>query len=234
VASGSSDGTVVLWDVPGRNARRTLNVGQPVHALAALADGGVLFTVQDGTVRRWYPSTGSRTILSVRHFGEVHDVAVSPEDRLLASAGDDGVRLSWLGAGASDVLAGTNGVASAVTFARDGSMLVSGENSGAVRIWQLPPTERGEFDAWLARQAPWRVEDGRPVANTFPGLGHWVLEPSAVQPDQRDAGEPASGPPDGEAPSRRARCEARCREDEGTGALRSGVTLEDCYATCAP
>src|SRR5262249_1439693 len=83
IASGSRDGTVILWDIadPARaSLRRKLegNAGA-VWAVAYSPDGkSIASGNDDGTVKLWYPATGRERCTLVGHAAKVNPLAVSP------------------------------------------------------------------------------------------------------------------------------------------------------------
>jgi WD40 repeat protein len=98
LASGLSDGTVVLWDVtdPARATRTATLTGQAgdLTALAFSPDGHLLASASpDGTVFLWDVASPARVTLVATLTGQargVSAVSFSPDGHLLASGSDDG------------------------------------------------------------------------------------------------------------------------------------------------
>src|SRR5436190_1394649 len=79
LASGSEDGTVRTWEVPGGRPLLTLGAGgHTVLALAFTADGGTLAGAALGELHRWDARSGDlQSLLAGRWDGS--DVALSPD-----------------------------------------------------------------------------------------------------------------------------------------------------------
>ncbi|RJP39918.1 MAG: WD40 repeat domain-containing protein [Phycisphaerales bacterium] len=138
VASGWSDGNVRLWRVSDGALLRTLtgHAGY-VESVVFFADGQTLASCgawpNGRTVKLWRVSDGS-LIRTLEHGRQVHDVAISADENLLASAGSDGLKLWQVSDGTlvrTMPLTPTN----AVSFSPDGRVLVSG--GGTVRLWRV-------------------------------------------------------------------------------------------------
>jgi len=149
LASGSSDGTVRLWDVQTRQPLGEPLVGhsEPVNSMAFSPNGktlvsgsGDLTGRNDNTVRLWDVKTRKqRGKPLVGHSKYVYSVAFSPNGRIIASGSSDTVRL-W------DVktrkqrgkpLVGHSSLVMSVAFSPDGLILASGSNDNTVILWNV-------------------------------------------------------------------------------------------------
>ena len=95
LATGGADGRVKLWTLAGQETA-SLREGSPINSIAfAPARARLAVTADSGRVGVWDISTPSRPreVASVRHEAAAHLVAFNQDASLLASAGDDGIRL---------------------------------------------------------------------------------------------------------------------------------------------
>jgi WD40 repeat protein len=145
VASKSHDGTIRLWNASTGDPVRTIptDVIDRVTEMAFSADGQVL-VVGDagGSVRLWEVASGEERSPLRWHTGDVNSVAVSPDNRFLASAcsSDRKVTITDLktmqrvhtleppGDGKAEVR---------VAFAGDGRTLAYGGWDDKVRLWDV-------------------------------------------------------------------------------------------------
>lgn len=114
---------------------------QAVTRATYLADGTVFTSSLDGSVRRFTPSNGQQNF-KADHGAPVHDLALSANGQLLASAGEDmTVKLWTAGNGAAQpnpVLEGFTGAVRRVAFSADNTRLVaSGAIAGEVNVYDV-------------------------------------------------------------------------------------------------
>jgi WD40 repeat protein len=141
VVSGSSDGTLRVWDTTSGQCLRTIPGAQlGAYAVAVSPDGSrAAAGCKDGVLREFHLTDGSLLRELEGHLGYVRSAAYTPDGtRLLSSAGDGSIRV-W----ALDklepiaVLQGHRGGVLGIAVSPDGERLLSGGRDGTVRLWDL-------------------------------------------------------------------------------------------------
>jgi WD40 repeat protein len=139
VASGGSDGTILLWDAATGRPRRALRGHEgEVNCVHFSPDGRRLASASDdGTVRLWdLPGDGPSAVLG-RHTGSVGTAVFAPDGRTLVSGSDEGVIRIWDVAGRTlrrQWNAHDKSV-HVVLFSPDGRLLASGARDDPVKVW---------------------------------------------------------------------------------------------------
>jgi WD40 repeat protein/serine/threonine protein kinase len=128
---------VLLWDVPSRQRRVTLQHGPAVHSLAFDPDGKTLATGSaDATVKLWDLSEVTEQATFATQKGSVLALAFAPDGRTLASVGGGGVLQLWDVASRKS-RATLPARAAAVAFAPDGTALAAAGPDGGVHLWDV-------------------------------------------------------------------------------------------------
>ncbi|WP_289942129.1 AAA family ATPase [Streptomyces sp. S.PNR 29] len=138
LASAGGEGVVRLWDVADRRLIAVL----PGHTdyvmdVAFSATANVLASAGfDGTVALW---DLDRSVLISHPLREVGALALSPDGRTLAVAGDNRKVELWdlPGRRRAATLAGHTGAVRSVAFSPDGHVLATAGNDGTTRLWDL-------------------------------------------------------------------------------------------------
>ena len=96
-SSGSSDGTIQLWDVArGEHIRTLKGHTDTVRSLAFSPDGTILVSGSvDDTLRKWDTNTGSMLRKLVGHSNDIRTVAFSPDGKMIASGSKDTTVRLW-------------------------------------------------------------------------------------------------------------------------------------------
>jgi hypothetical protein len=137
---GNGTGNVKLYEVGSWKVRATLDVPPKVavSSVAFAPDSKILATANsDGTVRFWDAANGK--VLYTLPTGRVDCAVFSPDGRLLATGGDNAVKL-WAVA-TREMLIALPGVGwlrvNTLAFSPDGTMLASGSADRVVRLWDV-------------------------------------------------------------------------------------------------
>ncbi|NBO92316.1 MAG: WD40 repeat domain-containing protein [Planctomycetia bacterium] len=163
IASGSTDGVLKVGE-------RTVTAHKGgvfalVFAASLLYSGG-----SDKMIRAYDPSPLKEQFILRGHTGRIRALAVSPDNKWLASggSGDDRARLWPLGKpSAARVLQGTNRRIDSLAFMEGGKVLVVGDRDGKISVWDV---ESGrERTSWNAHSGP---------INALTLLGDWVVSGS--------------------------------------------------------
>ncbi|MHA7876837.1 c-type cytochrome [Roseivivax sp.] len=142
VATASFDNAVGLWE--GGTPHWHDGHAAAVNAVIFLSEREAVSAADDFDLIRWDLATGAATRLT-GHRGKV--VALAASERLIASAGWDGVIGLWpRDGGPGRFLSGHDGPVNDLAFAEGGAVLYSASADGSLRIWDLPAgTERARL-----------------------------------------------------------------------------------------
>jgi WD40 repeat protein len=144
LASGSEDGSVVVWDLATGKARFQFENpllgywGYGIRSLAFSKDNRILVTGGDqGYLSRWDMASGEELPRLQSQYGLLFSIALSPDGRRLASACGDGTVQIWDFPNEQPLflLRGHEYGAWSVTFTGDGKQIATGAGDGMVRIW---------------------------------------------------------------------------------------------------
>lgn len=146
VLSGSRDRTLRLWDAAsGQEVRRFAGHFDRINGVAfspdgtrALSGSGGFASPRDNSLRCWLVATGEEWYCQ-KHERDVVCVAVSPDGRLVLSAGDDPLLRLWdapTGRPVGSLSGHADHVYTAV-FSPDSRRVLSGGRDRTVRLWDV-------------------------------------------------------------------------------------------------
>jgi len=149
IAIGGGDGVITLWQL--RDDKKLASLVGNVSSLDAIAinSTGDLIAVgcADGSIKLWrLPTTTFSIYLEIEpflelkgHQGQVMDLCFSPDDKLLYSAGADGLIKIWYPNGGIELghlkISDDNRIF-CLSLSEDGRILAAGGVDGTVKIWQ--------------------------------------------------------------------------------------------------
>ena len=144
-SSGSSDGTIQLWDVKsGKHIKTLKGHTEMVRTLAFLPDGKILVSgSDDDTIRMWDVATGRENRILSGHSNDVKSVTFSRDGKMLASGSKDAsVRLWDAKTGRFlPTLRGHFWAIKAVAIAPDGKTVVSADDRN-ILLWDWKKLEK--------------------------------------------------------------------------------------------
>jgi WD40 repeat protein len=151
IATASDDNTARIWDAATGTRRATLKGHDgAVLDVTFSPDGSLIATASDdNTARIWDAATGARRGTVTGHTIKVNAVAFSPDGSLLATASDDSTARIWSLTGNRQIaglfrwtprlhriIRHNLDVVTAIAFSPDSSLIVTGSEDTAARVWQ--------------------------------------------------------------------------------------------------
>lgn len=142
LASGSSDGTVRLWDVAGGTQFRAIaSHSETIISVAfspdgrLLASGSLHATRLNGTVELWDVARGTQ----LRSIEKSSSAAFSPDGEVLATTSEDGTVKLWEVASWSQIrsLEGQSSPVISVAFSPDGKLLAGASPGSSIKLWEV-------------------------------------------------------------------------------------------------
>ena len=151
LASGSSDGTVKLWDVETQTNIATLEGHTAAVFSVAFSPNRMLLASGsfDGTVKLWDANAHTNIATFEGHAAEIASVAFSPDGTTLASGAGDGIIKLWDVAthqntatfgGYDAAILEAGGWFTPVAFSPDGTTLASGAMD-SLQLWEVATKE---------------------------------------------------------------------------------------------
>jgi WD40 repeat protein len=140
LASGSTDGTVKLWNLAtGRNVSILKGHQDRVGPLKFSPDGKLLASGSDDRTVRLWEVASRRAVATFRgHRDKINDLVFSPDSRILASGSEDHTARLWDTASRREIpsLIRHEGWINSVAFSPDGRLLATGSIE-AIKLWDV-------------------------------------------------------------------------------------------------
>jgi len=158
-ASGSSDQTVIVWDIDAGVAVRVLaGHDAAVNACAFSADGALIVSAgADRSVRLWERASGKELAVLHRHRHIVTSCAFTADGGFVVCGGADGslAVIDVRGDAPARAISGHTDWVNDCAVSRDGRLIVSAASDGGVKLWDatlpaLPDRPRVHTDWVLA------------------------------------------------------------------------------------
>jgi WD40 repeat protein len=146
LATGSADGTTMVWNASSGRRIDVFRSSKGVTAVGFSPDGKLLATGSvDSTVTIWDVTSDAQKFLLFAHTNPVTALAWSPDGRVVASASHDRTARLWrvqtaVGAGSlAATLVGHRDTVDSLAFSADSTRLITGSDDGTARVWDATP-----------------------------------------------------------------------------------------------
>jgi hypothetical protein len=140
LATGSSDKTIKLWNLDGKEIRTLRGHDSYINSVSFSPDGKTLATgSSDETIKLWNLDTGKEIFTLQGHDSSINSVSFSIDGKTLATGSEDKTIKLWnLDTGKEiRTLRGHNGYVNSVSFSPDGRTLATGSEDKTIKLWNL-------------------------------------------------------------------------------------------------
>ncbi|MBD2178883.1 PD40 domain-containing protein [Pseudanabaena sp. FACHB-1998] len=149
IASGSSDNTIKLWSLEGKELQTFKGHSAIVWSVAFSPDGKTIASgSRDATIKLW--NLEGKVLQTLKgHSGLVASVAFSPDGSTLATGSSDRTVKLWNLEGKElQTFKGHSDSVWSVTFSPDGKSIATGSDDRTVKLWNLEGKELQTFKGY--------------------------------------------------------------------------------------
>jgi WD40 repeat protein len=140
ILGAGADGNIYLWNASDGSLIRYLEGnGNPIRTIQISPDGQtVVAGSDDKTLSMWNVASGVRFISITAHYKPVNFISISPDSKIAASASDDNSFILWDTTNGKQIrLTSVESGVRSLAFTKDGTGIISGEQSGTVDLWDI-------------------------------------------------------------------------------------------------
>lgn len=127
-----------IWQMPEGSYLKTIEGATGIMAINSSSN--ILVTADQYTIKFWNFPEGSLLKTLNAHSNTIRSIALSPDNKLLASGGDDNEIKLWTFPEGNfiKVLSGHLFSVTSLVFSPDGNYLLSGSADSTIKIWAIP------------------------------------------------------------------------------------------------
>ncbi len=138
IVSGSSSGTIRIWDMNGRELANCRGHESTVYSLCVTADSKIVSGSKDRTVRMWNMQ-GEALGVCRGHEGSISSVCVTKDGKIISGSQDGTVRI-WNMTGRELARCRHKNAVTSVRMTKD-DKIISGCHDGTIGIWDMEGRE---------------------------------------------------------------------------------------------
>ncbi|MEW6069267.1 MAG: WD40 repeat domain-containing protein, partial [Candidatus Thermoplasmatota archaeon] len=181
IASGGEDYTIRIWSAQTGKRLKVIETGAPVMCLDWSPDGSRIVSGDSiSMIKLWDAYTGA--LLNTwkgSDWGWINDVEWSPDYKYIASASNDGrgefkgLRVWYPNGTLKCLLRGHAEIVNSVSWAPNGTFLVSGSDDRTLRVWDVEKEEQIYYvfypDSFFC-SCEWSPDGGKIAGGTYSSL----------------------------------------------------------------
>ncbi|HEY9739286.1 MAG TPA: AAA-like domain-containing protein, partial [Coleofasciculaceae cyanobacterium] len=143
IASGSSDHSIKLWSLDGKELQTFQGHEGVVNSLCFSPDGKTIASGSNDRIIKLWSLDGRELRTLQGHHDTVYSISFSPNGQTIASGSDDKtIRLWSLDGRELQALEGHSAGVYSVSFSPDGQALASADSNGTIKLWSIDGREQ--------------------------------------------------------------------------------------------